>query len=156
MVLNMVLRGLRITAAINTTHGKGAVTTAAAGWLGDALVSLPDVWQDVPAGMLAELLRYSLAEPAAYQHLQPSPAMQHFERRLRATEVAAAQDQFQMDRASGGLAASGTASSGHKSQAEVWRQLQRRYGWADQRVRFESLFKPCLAHGLPQCAEVCG
>jgi hypothetical protein len=154
---DMVLRGLRFVLAFNQTLGNGTNTTAAADMEEDAFISASGAWQDVPAGMPSDLLQFSLAEPAAYQHLQPTPAMQNLERRIRAAEVAAA---WKMDPTGGGLARSGCASSGNsrvtpKTPTKLWNQLQQRYGWADEQGRFESLFKPCKIHGLPQCAEDC-
>jgi hypothetical protein len=105
----------------------------------------------VPAGMPADLTMFSLAEPALYRHLQPTPAMQEMERRIRAAEVAAARRQ---NPASGGLAPASTDAGG-VTQGEVWKKLQQRYRWADQQGRFESLFRPCKVHSLPHCAEEC-
>jgi hypothetical protein len=109
----------------------------------------------VPAGMPADLAKFSLAEPAVYLHLQPTPAMQEMERRIRAAEVAAAR-QHNPASASGGLALASIGSgAGAGTPDQVWTQLQQRYRWADQQGRFESLFRPCKVHSLPQCAEDC-
>jgi hypothetical protein len=107
----------------------------------------------VPAGMPADLARFALAEPAVYRHLQPTPAMQEMERRIRAAEVAAARQQNPAS-GSGGLAPA-SIGGGAGMQDQVWKQLQQRYHWADQQGRFESLLRPCKAHSLPQCAEDC-
>jgi hypothetical protein len=116
-----------------------------------SLLSSQTKVSQVPAGMPADLAQFSLAVSAVHRHLQPTPAMQELERRIRAKEVAAARRQ---NPASGGLAPASTDGE-LATQGELWKQLQQRYHWVDQQGRFESLYRPCKVHTWAQCAQDC-
>jgi hypothetical protein len=79
------------------------------------------------------------AEPAAYAHLKPSPAMLEFERLVRQEAITEAQ-QANSAAASADI---GAAAALNIPQGK-WQQLQQKYNWMDGQMVFRSLFRLCV------------
>jgi hypothetical protein len=110
----------------------------------------------VPEGMPLDAIGVlgTTAEPARYEHFQPSAAMLHLERLVRQETIAAARAK------SGNKAASSSAARGApfaaKSPQLLWQQLQQKYNWVDGQLVFRSLYRPCLGNTFGGCIETCG